>query len=120
MRMSVNLENFGNSRVEPGPKDFAPGDVATRQPEMVSSRTLREVVGDKHIWLLKIDVEGYEGLVLESAGDLIADSHLQYIFLEYSPVHLRRMGTVPQSILTLVRHLFHHLTLTGPASWARV
>jgi hypothetical protein len=52
---------------------------------------------------MKIDVEGYEALVMEGSSSLFDRYHVRYIVAEYSPVMMRSKGSLPSSLL-----LFFH------------
>lgn len=60
----------------------------------------REQLGAKPVALLKIDVEGFECLVLRGAGELL--SRCRCVLLEYSPEGLKLAGLQPQAIIDLL------------------
>ncbi len=60
----------------------------------------RERLGAGRVALLKIDVEGFECLVLRGAGDLL--KRCSCVLLEYSPESLKLAGLQPQAIIDLL------------------
>jgi FkbM family methyltransferase len=60
----------------------------------------REQLGARPVALLKIDVEGFECLVLRGAGELL--SRCRCVLLEYSPEGLKLAGLQPQAIIDLL------------------
>lgn len=55
----------------------------------------------KNIALIKMDIEGGEGIVIEDAIELISKYHVPFIFTEFEPKYLERQGTNPQKFLEL-------------------
>lgn len=68
--------------------------------------------------LLKIDVEGYEGFVLEGAQETLRRS--ESLVLEFSPALLRKTAKDPAAILTMLSAHFSHLYRTEGAELAPV
>jgi FkbM family methyltransferase len=60
----------------------------------------REQLGARAVAVLKIDVEGFECLVLRGAGDLLR--RCRCVLLEYSPEGLTLAGLQPQAIIDLL------------------
>jgi FkbM family methyltransferase len=60
----------------------------------------REQLGARPVALLKIDVEGFECLVLRGAGELLG--RCRCVLLEYSPEGLKLAGLQPQAIIELL------------------
>jgi FkbM family methyltransferase len=60
----------------------------------------REQLGARRVALLKIDVEGFECLVLRGAGDIL--KRCRYVLLEYSPEGLKLAGLPPEAIIDLL------------------
>lgn len=58
-------------------------------------------LSNKKIALIKIDVEGSEGKVLESGLELITKYHVPYIIIEFTPKLLKRHETEPKYFLEL-------------------
>ena len=56
---------------------------------------------NKNLVLIKIDVEGSEGKVIEGGMDLITKYHVPFIFLEFTPNSLKRHDTEPNKFLQL-------------------
>ena len=55
----------------------------------------------KNLALIKIDVEGSEGKVIESGIELITEYHVPFIFLEFTPSSLKLHGTEPKEFLQM-------------------
>lgn len=58
--------------------------------------------------LLKIDVEGYEHHVLRGAANTLAKT--KHILIEFIPLHLKRAGTNPYDVITLLEKYFDLFT----------
>ena len=56
-------------------------------------------LSDKNLALIKIDIEGNEGKVIEDGIELINKFHIPYIFSEYNTKLLKRHGTDPKKYL---------------------
>ena len=50
-------------------------------------------ISDKNVELIKLDIEGSEGLAIEDGIELITKYHIPYIFSEFSPAMLQKHGT---------------------------
>jgi hypothetical protein len=61
----------------------------------------RERLGVRPVALLKIDVEGFECLVLRGAGDLL--KRCRHVLLEYSPEGLQLAGLPPEALIEPLR-----------------
>ena len=68
---------------------------------------------NKYLALMKIDIEGNEGKVIESGIDLINKYHIPYIFLEFSPLLLKEHGTDPRNFLLLFLDNGYKISLDG-------
>lgn len=60
----------------------------------------REQLGSRPVAVLKIDVEGFECLVLRGAGDLL--KRCRCVLLEYSPEGLKLAGLPPEALIDLL------------------
>jgi FkbM family methyltransferase len=99
------LENNAKSRIE------------------VRVRTLDEVAGvaGKNVtsWsLAKIDVEGYEGFVIEGGKETLP--RIETLVMEFSPALLRNAGGDPASILRILRGCFSRIYRIENADMVRV
>ena len=56
---------------------------------------------NKNIALIKLDIEGGEGIVMEDAIELINKYHVPFIFTEFDPKYLEKHGTNPKKYLEL-------------------
>ena len=55
----------------------------------------------KNIALIKLDIEGGEGKVIEDAIELISKYHVPFVFSEFNPNFLQRHGTNPKKFIEL-------------------
>ena len=58
-------------------------------------------LSNKNLALIKMDVEGSEGKVIESGIELITKYHIPFIFLEFAPLALQSHGTDPKEFLQI-------------------
>ena len=58
-------------------------------------------LSNKNIALIKLDIEGGEGKVIEDAIELISKYHVPFIFSEFDPKYLEKHGTNPKKYLEL-------------------
>ena len=58
-------------------------------------------LSNKNIALIKLDIEGGEGKVIEDAIELISKYHVPFVFSEFNPQYLEKQGTNPQKFLKL-------------------
>jgi FkbM family methyltransferase len=59
---------------------------------------------NKNIALIKMDIEGGEGIVIKDAIQLISKYHVPFIFTEFEPKYLEKYGTNPKQFLELFIH----------------
>ena len=58
-------------------------------------------LSNKNIALIKLDIEGGEGKVIEDAIELISKYHVPFVFSEFNPQYLKKQGTNPKKFLEL-------------------
>ena len=58
-------------------------------------------LSNKNIALIKLDIEGGEGIVIEDAIELISKYHVPFVFSEFNPYLLQRHGTDPKKYIEL-------------------
>lgn len=58
-------------------------------------------LSNKKIALIKLDIEGGEGIVIEDAIELINKYHVPFVFAEFDPKYLEKHGTNPKKFLEL-------------------
>ena len=75
----------GQASAHPGERD----DVASFS---VAATTLDELLGDRSVRFLKIDVEGHEPAVLRGAGRVLASGQIQYVLIELAGAVMARSG----------------------------
>ena len=68
---------------------------------------------NKNLALIKIDIEGSEGRVIESGIELINKYHVPFIFLEFNPSLLIEHGTNPKNLLQLFIDNGYRITFDG-------
>lgn len=67
----------------------------------------------KNVALIKIDVEGGEGKVIESGIELIIKYHVPFIFIEFSPKFLIEHKTNPKKFIKLFVDNGYEISLNG-------
>jgi hypothetical protein len=63
---------------------------------------LDNLIGDRHIRLLKIDVEGHEAHVLSGAKHILSNGSVDYVMIEIVSEHLQRAGSSAASLCGLL------------------
>jgi FkbM family methyltransferase len=83
----------------------AAGDGGFAEPLMVRVVRLDSVLRDERLDVLKIDVEGYEELVLQGARELLSDPlrKPRAIYIEVHPYAWSGPGTTSESLLSLLQ-----------------
>ena len=56
---------------------------------------------NKNLILIKMDIEGSEGKAFESGIEFITKYHVPFIFFEFTPGYLKKLGTDPKKFLQL-------------------
>ena len=69
--------------------------------DLMKLSTIIPYFSNKNLALIKMDIEGGEGKVIEDAIELINKFHVPYIFSEYNTYFLKRHGTDPKKFLQL-------------------
>ena len=86
-----------------GGRASAHPEPATNMEEFtVAATTLDDLVGDRHIRLLKIDVEGHEVSVLSGAKNMLGNGSVDYVMIEIVGRHLERAGSSASDLCTLL------------------
>ena len=67
----------------------------------------------KNLILIKIDVEGAEGKVLEGGIELITKYHIPFIFLEFTPYSLKLHGTDPIKFLEMFENNGYKISIVN-------
>ena len=70
-------------------------------------------LSNKHIALIKIDVEGHELEVLEGGKELITKYHVPFICLEFSPSYLNDVGSKPKQLAQLFVDNGYKISIDG-------
>lgn len=68
---------------------------------------------NKNIALIKLDIEGGEGKVMEDAIELINKYHVPFIFTEFDPDYLKKQGTDPKKYLELFINNGYKISFDG-------
>ena len=94
---------FHLDRAIPGESALCPYG-GQRDPDAIAVETLTldEILGDACVDVLKVDVEGAEGLVLLGGQSLLRRTQ-PTIFMEFVPRRLAKMGTRPGDVLAFLR-----------------
>ena len=90
---------------ESGQATAHPGDGVDIASFSVPARTLDDLLGDRPVRFLKIDVEGHEPAVLRGARRVLASGQIEYVLIELaSPVMTRTGGSAAALIDVLEGH----------------
>jgi len=87
--------NRGDNRIVPG-NTSRPGTID------VDAISLDKAIPNRHLDLLKVDVQGFEVEVLRGAKQVIQANHDLLIFLEFWPQGLRNAGSGPEELLDIL------------------
>lgn len=94
---------FRIDRAVAGESGMLPRCEAERQDTItVDTGTLDDLLPDGTVHVLKIDIEGAEGLALMGASRLLRNCRPQ-IFMEFVPALLTKMGTPPADVLGMIK-----------------
>jgi len=77
--------------------DGAPGAA-----EIVATETLDELIGERRVRFLKIDVEGHEWAVLRGAARVLSSGQVDHVLVEISSVVLERAQRSAEEIVDLL------------------
>jgi FkbM family methyltransferase len=77
---------------ESGQASAHPGDRVDVATLSVPATTLDELLGDRSVRFLKIDVEGHEPAVLRGAGRALASGQIEYVLIELAGAVMTRSG----------------------------
>jgi FkbM family methyltransferase len=95
LKIMIPAGETGQASAHPEPgTDFEEFTVATT--------TLDNVIGDRHIRLLKIDVEGHETQVLAGAKKALGSGSVDYVMIEMVEKHLKRAGSSTANLCKLL------------------
>jgi FkbM family methyltransferase len=97
----IDLVNFGGHSFK---RDYV---TVPRQskPVIVETVTLDRFLGctdDMHVDVIKMDIQGAEGLALAGARQTLALSPELTIFMEFSPYALQNLHTPPEEVIRLL------------------
>jgi len=71
-------------------------------PVEVEMVTLDSLIGDRHVAGLKVDVEGFELIVLEGASEALSEHRIALMQLEWNDTSMDALGTDRQSVAELL------------------
>eukprot|EP01119_Soliformovum_irregulare_P005984 TRINITY_DN17723_c0_g1_i1.p1 TRINITY_DN17723_c0_g1~~TRINITY_DN17723_c0_g1_i1.p1 ORF type:complete len:302 (+),score=33.54 TRINITY_DN17723_c0_g1_i1:72-977(+) len=74
------------------------------QKVSVESRTLDSYHVKEEVYLLKVDVQGYEYGVFKGAENLLKKNQVRYIYSEFWPVGMEKAGYSARETLSLLAH----------------
>jgi FkbM family methyltransferase len=94
---------FHVNRDLPGESNMLPYSAAEREDTItVDTFTLDDLLPDCEVDVLKMDIEGAEGLALTGASRLLRNGR-PLIFMEFVPALLIKIGTPPTDVLSMIR-----------------
>ena len=94
----------GQARLRSGLNGFVNEDEGAEVP----LHTLDSLL-DGHVDLVKIDVEGYEGHVIEGCVFSTLKRHHPVLFLELHPGIVKRFGRSPEEVVALLRPIYPYI-----------
>lgn len=68
---------------------------------------------DKNVALIKLDVEGNELQILKGGSKLITKYHVPFVVLEFSPSHLKEVGSEPRKLAEFFVDNGYKISLEG-------
>ena len=68
---------------------------------------------NKHLALIKIDIEGAEEKAFEGGIDLISKYHVPFILIEFTPLFLKNHGTDPNKFIKLFVKNGYYISLNN-------
>ena len=100
-----DIDNIGNGMAicdeEIGNKEIKKEFQKTSEISLTKLSNFIPYLYNKHLALIKIDIEGFEGKAIEGGIELIIKFHIPYILLEFTPRALIEHGTNPKKFLKL-------------------
>jgi FkbM family methyltransferase len=107
---------FHVNRDLPGESNMLPCTAAEREDTItVDTLTLDDLLPDCEVDVLKMDIEGAEGLALMGASRLLRNRR-PLIFMEFVPTLLTNMGTPPTDVLRIIRDYGYSLYVINEKS----
>ena len=82
-----------NSRISRNTKNL------TEEIEFTKLSNYYDFLSKKNIALIKLDVEGSEGKVINSGIEFISEYHVPFLFIEFRIDYLKLQGTDPKEFL---------------------
>ena len=73
----------------------------TYQVDIMKLDNIIPYISDKNLVLLKLDIEGSEGLAIQGGIELVTKYHIPYIFSEFSTEMLEKHGTNPREYIEI-------------------
>jgi len=95
------LSNIGNAFLICDEQKFIKKNYFEEKIKLTKLSNYIPFLSNKNLAIIKIDVEGSEGIAVESGIDLIKKYHVPFIHLEFSPSLLRNKKTDPQLFLEM-------------------
>jgi len=93
MVLHRSVVNTGDNRMSTKPP-------ALTEPVNVRVATVDETVSDRRIDFIKIDVQGWEGEVVQGMRRLLGSNPCVQVYFEYWPYGLRKAGIDPKDLLS--------------------
>lgn len=107
---------FRINRVVAGESGMLPRGEAEREDTItLDTGTLDDLLPDGAADVLKMDIEGAEGLALMGASRLLRNCRPQ-IFMEFVPALLTKMGTPPADVLEIIKQHGYSIYLINEKS----
>lgn len=85
-----------------GPSNYQMWRVSNEESISIDTVSLDEYLEDKHVDVIKMDVEGCEVKVLRGAEDVLSENPQLRIFSEYWPEGIKRAGDSPEEYIDII------------------
>ncbi len=109
LTMTIPAGETGHASAHPEP--------ATALEEFtVATTTLDNLIADRHVRLLKIDVEGHEAHVLSGAKHILGNGSVDYVMIEIIDKHLERARSSADDLCRLLTDSGFELVRWIPAN----
>ena len=98
----TNKKNRGDGYVFCDSKTKVPSYLTkTEEVSIIKLENYIPYLAKNHLGLIRIDVDGAEGKVIEGSIRLMSEYHVPFIYLKFNPEALKLHGTDPKSFLNI-------------------
>eukprot|EP00042_Codosiga_hollandica_P048390 m.541892 g.541892 ORF g.541892 m.541892 type:complete len:429 (+) comp57654_c0_seq2:1340-2626(+) len=105
--MKVERGNQGNSYFDTSDRGCTMSGIKLRRLDDYWDQILRQ----ERVFLIKMDVQGFEGFVLRGGRRMLESKPPVFIFMEFTPYRYRQYGVDPAAILKELRDLGYSIAM---------